>query len=186
MFWKWPSPWWSCYGWWRRPLFSLLPKLAYSRTGQRQKLAKHHVCTWITLSWNLHCYKNLKPIDVKKKLGLNQPYRLWGDEKECQTCSFRSSSQKINQFRVNRYIVVSLLTLQEQSSQTGQILSGEFEIKQKPYAARKFAYWQLKLCIVLIFYFFVFFYCRSKMKYSWYQDSSYLKSRLALEIGYKV
>ena len=32
MFWKWPSPWWSCCGWWRRPLFSLLPKLAYSRT----------------------------------------------------------------------------------------------------------------------------------------------------------
>ena len=54
-------------------------------------------------------------------MGLSQPYRLWGVEKECQTCSFRSSSRKINQFRVKRYIVdVSLLTLQEQSSQTGQ------------------------------------------------------------------
>ena len=55
-----------------------------------------------------------------KKLGLSHPYRLWGDEKEYQTCSFRSSSRKINQFRVNRYTVVSLLTLQEQSSQTGK------------------------------------------------------------------
>ena len=32
----------------------------------------------------------------------------------------------------------------------------------------------------------MFFYCRNKMKYSWYQDSSCLQSRLALEIGYKV
>ena len=45
MFWKWPSPWWSCYGWWRRRLFSLLPKLAYSRTVQEQ----HLIC--ITPRW---------------------------------------------------------------------------------------------------------------------------------------
>ena len=66
-----------------------------------------------------------------KKLGLSYPYRLWGDEKECQTCSFRSSSRKINQFRVNRYIVVSLLTLQEQFSQTGQYFARWIRNKTK-------------------------------------------------------
>ena len=51
----------------------------------------------------------------------------------------------------------------------------------------------LEICLLttkalcsLTFYFFVFFCCRNKMKYSWYQDSSCLQSRLALEIGYKV
>ena len=41
---------------------------------------------------------------MQKKLGLSHPYRIWGKEKESQICSFRSSSRKINQFTVNRYI----------------------------------------------------------------------------------
>ena len=46
------------------------------------------------------------------KLGLSHPYRIWGKEKESQICGFRYS-QPLHR-------VVSLLTLQEQSSQTGQ------------------------------------------------------------------
>ena len=56
MFWKWPSPWWSCYGWWRRPLFSLLPKLAYSRT---VRTTRQETRTTLFL-FPISAYKNLK------------------------------------------------------------------------------------------------------------------------------
>ena len=51
-------------------------------------------------------------LSMQKKLGLSHPYRIWGKEKESQICGFRYS-QPLHR-------VVSLLTLQEQSSQTGQ------------------------------------------------------------------
>ena len=69
MFWKWPSPWWSCYGWWRRPLFSVLPKLAYSRTGKggrsnvfnltlMNKLMRiDRVSEWVS-EWVIECHSN--------------------------------------------------------------------------------------------------------------------------------
>ena len=93
--------------------------------------------------------------------------------------SSRVLSQPLHRF-------VSLLTLQEQFSQTSENFGRWIQNKKTLCSIQKFAYWQLKLCVVLTFYFFVFFYCHNKMKYSWSRDSSCLQSRLALEIGYKV
>ena len=100
------------------------------------------------------------------KLGLSHPYRIWGKEKESQICSFRSSSRKINQFTVNRYIESHPCSRSRNNLvRLVKILAGEFKIKNLC-GILKLVYWQLKLCIVLTLYFFLFFYCRNKMKYS--------------------
>ena len=106
------------------------------------------------------------PSMQKKKLDLSHPYRIWGKEKESQICSFRSSSRKINQFTVNRYIESRPCSRSRNNLvRLVKILAGEFKIKNLC-GILKLVYWQLKLCIVLTLYFFLFFYYRNKMKYS--------------------
>ena len=121
------------------------------------------------------------------KLGLSHPYRIWGKEKESQICSFRSSSRKINQFTVNLYIESHPCSRSRSNLvRLVKILAGEFKIKNLC-GILKLVYWQLKLCIVLTLYFFLFFYCRKKWNTaSWYQNSCCIQSSLTLEIRYKV
>ena len=65
------------------------------------------------------------------KLGLSHPYRIWGKEKESQICSFRSSSRKINQFTVNRYIESHPCSRSRNNLvRLVKILAGEFKIKK--------------------------------------------------------
>ena len=83
----------------------------------------------------------------KKKLGLSHPYRIWGKEKESQICSFPSSSRKINQFTVNRYIESCPCSRSRNNLvRLVKILAGEFKIKNL--CGILFVYWQLKLRIV--------------------------------------
>ena len=90
----------------------------------------------------------------RTKLGLSYPYRIWGNEKESQICSFRSSSRKINQFTVNRYIESHPCSRSRNNLvRLVKILAREFEIKNLC-GTLKLVYRQLKLCIVLTFLFF--------------------------------
>ena len=103
---------------------------------------------------------------MQKKLGLSHPYRIWEKEKGSQIYSFSSSSRKINQFTVNSYIESCPCSSSRNNLvRLVKILAGEFKMKNLC-GILKFVYWQLKLCVVLTLYFFLFFYCRTKMKYS--------------------
>ena len=94
-------------------------------------------------------------LSMQKKLGLSHPYRIWGKEKESQICSSRSSSRKINQFTVNRYIESRPCSRSRNNLvRLVKILAGEFKIKNLC-GILKLVYWQLKLCIVLTLYFFL-------------------------------
>ena len=123
---------------------------------------------------------------MQKKLGLSHPYRIWGKEKESQICSVPSSSRKINQFTVNRYIESCPCSRSRNNLvRLVKILAGEFKIKNLC-GILNFVYQQLKLCIVLTLYFFLSFYCRNKMKYSHLVSKFVLYSKPTLENRYKV
>ena len=106
---------------------------------------------------------------MQKKIGFEPPVKNLGKGKESQICSIPSSSRKINQFTVNRYIESCPCSRSRNNLylvRLVKILAGEFKIKNWC-GILKSVYWQtIKLCIVLTLYFFLFFYYCNKMKYS--------------------
>ena len=84
----------------------------------------------------------------------------------------------INQFTVNRYIESCPCSrFRNNLVRLVKNLAGEFKMKNLCIIL-KFVYRQLKLCIVLTVYFFLFFYCRNKMKYSQLVSRFVLYSKL--------
>ena len=92
--------------------------------------------------------------------------------------SFVVAKNLINQFTVNRYIESCPCSrFRNNLVRLVKTLAGEFKMKNLC-SILKFVYRQLKLCIVLTVYFFLFFYCRNKMKYSQLVSRFVLDSKL--------
>ena len=136
------------------------------RQREQSKLAKHHVCTWITL------FCSGTSIWLLQKLEAYPCEKNWfwairtdsGERKRsprhaafvCRRENFTSLGSTVTSSLVLAHAPGTIYSQTDQNFgrwiQNNSIL--------------KFAYWQLKFCIVLTFHFLVFFYCRIKMRYS--------------------